>query len=119
PFETGLDRFVKMDKDFVGKAALEARQAKGPTARLVSLKVDCTTAPAHPGASLMRDGAVVGTVTSGDWGHRLGMNIAFAFVRPDIAAVGTKTQIDMLGHRVDAEVITPGPYDPEMRLPRG
>ncbi len=119
PFETALDRFVKMDKDFVGKAALEARQAKGLGAKLVSLKVDIDTAPAHPGASLMQGGEVVGTVTSGDWGHRLGMNIAYAFVRPDLATPGTRTQIDMLGQLVDAEVITPGPYDPETRLPRG
>ncbi|MEQ3730076.1 MAG: hypothetical protein ABNH38_22015 [Tateyamaria sp.] len=40
-------------------------------------------------------------------------------MRPDLATPGTRTQIDMLGQLVDAEVITPGPYDPETRLPRG
>ncbi|MEO0379981.1 MAG: glycine cleavage T C-terminal barrel domain-containing protein, partial [Pseudomonadota bacterium] len=119
PFETGLDRFVQMDKDFVGKQALEARRAKGPSAKLVSLKVEATTAPAPPGASLMQGGAVVGTVTSGEWGHRLGMNIAYAFVRPNLATPGTRTEIDMLGHMVDVTVIAPCPYDPETKLPRG
>ncbi|MEX0371449.1 MAG: FAD-dependent oxidoreductase [Tateyamaria sp.] len=118
PFETGLDRFVKMDKEFVGKAALEARRAKGPGARLVSLEIDSTTTPAHPGASVMQDGAVVGTVTSGDWGHRVGMNLAYAFMKPGYAAQGTEFKVDLLGKLVTARVIPPGPYDPETVRPR-
>jgi len=119
PFETGLDRFVRMEKDFVGKAALQARQARGPGARLVSLEVDSTTTPAHSGASVMQDGAVVGTVTSGDWGHRVGMNLAYAFVKPEHAAQGTEFAVDMLGDLVPARVISPGPYDTETTRPRG
>ncbi|MEP4248323.1 GcvT family protein [Tateyamaria sp.] len=120
PFETGLDRFVKMDKDdFIGKAALQKRQANGPNVKLVSLQVDSTTTPAHPGASVMLDAKVVGTVSSGDWGHRVGMNIAYAFVQPDQAAEGTALHIDMLGALVPAKVIPSAPFDPEMSLPRG
>lgn len=119
PFETSLDRFIKMDKDFVGKAALEQRQANGLTVKLVSLQVDSTTTPARPGASVMVDGKVVGTVSSGDWGHRVGMNIAYAFVQPEQAAEGTELAIDMLGKMVPAKVIAPAPYDPDMTLPRG
>ncbi|WP_299048379.1 FAD-dependent oxidoreductase [uncultured Tateyamaria sp.] len=119
PFETGLDRFVKMDKGFVGKAALEERQANGPRAKLVSLVVDGTTSRAHPGASIMQDGAVVGTVTSGDWGHRVGLNLAYAFVHPAFAVQGTEMTVDMLGELVPCRVIAPGPYDPETTLPRG
>ncbi|WP_299773398.1 FAD-dependent oxidoreductase [uncultured Tateyamaria sp.] len=118
PFETGLDRFVKMDKDFLGKAALEVRQAKGPVAKLVSLQIDSTTSHAQPGASVMQDNSVVGTVTSGDWGHRVGMNLAYAFVRPDLAAQGTEITVDMLGEIVRCTVIAPGPYDPETTRPR-
>ncbi|WP_420012668.1 GcvT family protein [Tateyamaria sp.] len=119
PFETGLDRFVKLDKDFVGKEALLARQKSGLTRKLVSLHLSETNAPAHGGASLMRDGTVVGTVTSGDWGHRVGMNLAYAFVRPELAAVSTVHEIDILGKLVSATVIDPAPYDPQMTLPRG
>ncbi len=67
PFETGLERFVKMEKpDFIGKAALAERHAKGPTAKLVTLEVQSDAAPAHGGASVMIGERVVGTVTSGD-----------------------------------------------------
>lgn len=114
PFETGLDRFVKMSKPaFVGKAALEARVKKGPGRRLVTLRVDCDHAPAHGGASVMRDGEVVGTVTSGDWGHRVGLNLAYAFVRPEFATPETEMSIDMMGALQSCEVIASGPYDPE------
>ncbi len=118
PFETGLGRFVKLDKDFVGKAALLARHAKGQGTRLVSLQVQSTTTPARAGASVMLGGDVVGTVTSGEWGHRVGMNLAYAYLRLEVAAHGTDLTIDMLGTLVPARVIPPSPYDPEMRRPR-
>jgi dimethylglycine dehydrogenase len=114
PFESGLARFVKLDTgDFIGKAALLKRQAQGPGKRLVSLRINATHAPARSGASLMQNGAVVGTITSADWGHRTGLNLAYAFVDPALAAVGTKMQVDMYGELIDAQVIAPSPYDPD------
>jgi dimethylglycine dehydrogenase len=113
PFETGLSRFVKLDKgDFIGKDALLKRQANGAGKQLVTLKVDTKNAPAHAGASLMQGDRVVGTVTSADWGHRLGINLAYAFVEPEFARVGRVMQLDMYGDLVAAEVIAPSPYDP-------
>ena len=113
PFETGLNRFVRLDKgDFVGKAALQARVAKGAKKKLVTLAVDCTDRPAGPGSSLMEAGRVVGTVTSGDWGHRVGMNLAYAFVNPDLADPGTTVTLDLLRDMVAAKVIDPCPFDP-------
>jgi len=76
PFETGLDRFVDMDKpDFIGRDALVQRQSDGLRKTLVCLKLDSTDAPAHGGASVMVGDKVVGTVTSGAWGHRVGMGV--------------------------------------------
>ena len=112
PFETGLERFVKIDKgDFIGRDALRDRQAKRPSKKLVTLKVDATHAPAHGGASLMQGEKVVGTVTSGDWGHRVDMNLAYAFVEPHLANIGSTMQLDLCGDLVAAEVIAPSPYD--------
>ena len=113
PFETGLSRFVKLDKqDFIGKAALLKRQAAGPQCKLVTLKIYTNHTPAHPGASLMQDNTVVGTITSGDYGHRVGMNLAYAFVKPDFAAVGSSLQLDLCGEHIAAHIIEPSPYDP-------
>lgn len=120
PFETGLRRFVRMDKpDFIGKAALAARRAEGPRKCLVTLDIDGREAPAHAGASVMHKGRVVGTVTSGDWGHRTGKNLAYAFVDPELSAPGTALEIDIIGTLTPAQVIPSSPYDPTMSLPRG
>ena len=119
PFETGLSRFVKLEKaEFIGKASLMKRQANGPQSRLVTLKINASHAPAHPGASLIQNGKVVGTITSGDYGHRVAMNLAYAFVDVDIASTGTTMQLDLCGERVKAEVIDPSPYDPTYALMR-
>ncbi len=114
PFETGLDRFVKLDKgSFVGRDALQARIKDGPRKRLVTLEISAEHAPAYPGASLMHDGRVVGTITSGDWGHRVGMNLAYAFVDATLGGVGSTLQMDQLGHMTEAKVIAASPYDPD------
>ena len=123
PFETGLDRFVKLDKGaFVGREALLRRREAGPARKLATLDVLCDHAPAHPGASAMAGGAVVGgsvvggavigTVTSGDWGHRVGKNLAYAYLDPDHASPGARVHLDILGDLVEAVVIEPGPYNP-------
>jgi len=120
PFETGLGRFVKLDKpEFIGKTALLARHAAGVTRKLVTLEVQSTTAPAHGGASVMLDGKVVGTVTSGDYGHRVQKNLAYAFVDPALATQGSALDIDIIGQLTPARIIAPSPYDPGMSLPRG
>ena len=114
PFETGLDRFVTLDKgDFLGKDALLKRVERGPQRRLVSLAVEASNAPAHGGASVRLGGRIVGTVTSGDWGHRTGLNIAYAFVEPALSEIGTALTVDVIGVPLPARIINSGPYDPD------
>jgi len=118
PEETGLGRFVDMTKDFIGKPALEKMISGGPRKKLVTLEIDCTHAPSHGGASVSRDGNVIGTVTSAGWGYRVGKNLAYAFVEPDMAEPGTRLEVDVLGLPEKAVVIAPGPYDPDNRILR-
>lgn len=75
-------------------------------------------APAHAGSSLMQGNKVVGTVTSADWGHRVGINLAYAFVEPQVVSVGSMMQLDMYGDLVAVEVMAQSPYDPEFDLMR-
>ena len=118
PFESALDRFVNLSKDFVGKQGLEKQAAAGLRRRFVSMTIDRTDAPAHAGDSVMMNGRVVGTVTSAGWGHRVGKNIAMAFVDPDLSGVGTTLSVLSLDESVSAQVVEPNLYDPENRLVR-
>ena len=120
PFETGLERFVSFKKEgFIGRDALKKRQAAGPQKSRVTLKIDTDTAAAHAGASLMSKDQVVGTITSGDWGHRVGFNLAYAFMDPSCSAIGTRCTLDLCGDLVLAQVIAASPYDPAHKIMRG
>jgi len=119
PYETGLGRFVDMEKEFLGKQALSRRKVDGPRKTLVSLALDTRDAPAHSGASVMTGAAVVGTVTSGGWGYRTGLNLAFAFVEPELATEGTGMTVEVIGNPVPATVIGRCPYDPRAIRPNG
>lgn len=114
PFESVLDRFIKMDKpDFIGKTALEAQIKRGPRRKFVTLVLDCTHAPAHGGDSILApDGRCIGTITSGEWGHRTGQNIAMGFVDPDFDTIGQALSVEVIGAPVGAQVVTPDLYDP-------
>ncbi|MEO1551405.1 MAG: glycine cleavage T C-terminal barrel domain-containing protein, partial [Pseudomonadota bacterium] len=68
--------------------------------------------------SVMVGARVVGTVTSGAWGHRVGMNLAYAFIDAPLASVGAELTLDLLGARCAAHVIAPSPFDPDMTRPR-
>ncbi|WP_289034543.1 FAD-dependent oxidoreductase [uncultured Roseibium sp.] len=114
PFETGLDRFVTLDKgDFIGREALMQRVDAGPERRLVTLAIDASDAPAHAGASVKTAEGIVGTVTSAEWGHRTGLNLAYAFVAPSSSEEGQELTVDILGQSVPAHVIAFAPYDPK------
>ena len=118
PFESALDRFVKMDKDFIGKDALVKMQKAGPRRQFVSMIVDCDEAPAHPGDSVIRDGKVIGTLTSAAWGYRVGKNLTCAFVDPEFAEVGTTFEVEIIGQAFSATVCEECLYDPSYELVR-
>lgn len=112
PFESGLGRFVSMDKpSFVGKAALQTSELQGRRRAFVSLILDANYAPALAGASIVAEGRVVGTVTSGGWGHRIGKNIAMGFVDPAWAEIGTQLSVELIGRPVLATVVPETLYD--------
>ena len=112
PFEAGLARFVKLDKeDFIGKQALLAEVDQGPRKVLASLTVDCDLAAAHGGDPVFAGEQQVGSVTSGGYGHRVQQNIAYAYIEPDFVAAGTALEIGILGERYSATVADFARYD--------
>lgn len=113
PFESRLERFVMMDKDFVGKTALQAMHKAGPRRSFVTMEIATDEAPAQPGDSVVRNDRVVGTITSAGWGHRVAKNLAMGFVAPGYAALGSTFSVEILGRTFPAEVCAPCLYDPE------
>jgi aminomethyltransferase len=92
PYDAGLGRVVRLDKssDFVGKAALGARAAAPAERQLVGLTLQSRRVPRH-GYSVLWNGEPVGSVTSGAPSPTLGVPIAMAYIRPDIAAAAAES----------------------------
>ena len=120
PFMASLDRFVKLDKPggFIGQEALRREAATGPRERFVPLIVQAGDADAAAVSIVYRGAEVVGLVTSGGYGYRLGCSIALAYVRTDLAVAGTELEIEILGERKRATVGREPLYDPENALLR-
>ncbi|MEK1932567.1 MAG: glycine cleavage T C-terminal barrel domain-containing protein, partial [Pararhizobium sp.] len=101
----GLERFVKLEKgDFIGRDALRKRHDAGEKERFVPLIVEGNTADAPSCSIVFKDGQKVGIVGSGGWGFRIGKSIALSYVRLDLAEVGTKLEVEILGTRFPAMV---------------
>ncbi len=117
PMESQLERFVDLSKpDFIGKKALLEQVERGPRKLFVSMVIDCDIAAAHSGDPVFSADRQVGTVTSAGYGHRVRKNIAYAYVDPDQAEIGTEFEVGILGNHYAASVIDPLLYDPENRL---
>jgi aminomethyltransferase len=87
PLESGMERMVKWDKDFVGKAALEAQRDRGDHTVLTAIKSLDRRAPRH-GFEIKHNGQVVGKVTSGTFGPSVGCGVGLADLPKTLSAPG-------------------------------
>ncbi|WP_299545960.1 FAD-dependent oxidoreductase [uncultured Tateyamaria sp.] len=116
PQEVGLDRLVKMDKNFLNKDAVAESMAQGTRETLVLLHLDETDtmasgADATGGEPIFRDGVGIGRVTSGAYGYSVGMSLALGFVRE--AEPGDEVEIMVLGRAHKATILEAPPFDPD------
>lgn len=106
PFEAGLGPIVsfKKEEDFVGRAALQAKKAEGVARKLVGLKgLGRRAGRSH--YPVVKDGAVVGEVTSGQPSPTLGYPVALAYVDAELTEVGTRLDVDLRGKPEPFEVV--------------
>ena len=107
--EGGLERFIDWNKDFPGKAALQAQKQAGLSKRFVVLDVEPGDFDPPYMATLWQGDTIVGEVTSARFGHRAGTCVALGMVRADLAEPGTKLEVEVFGTRMPATVTGDGP----------
>ena len=114
-YESGLDRFISLKKPgFLGKDGLLAGKDAGLGWQLVTMEVlGVTDADARGSEPIYLGDELVGRVTSGGYGWRVGKSLALAMLRPAHAAVGTALEISILGERRKAIIIPDSPFDPD------
>jgi len=108
PLETGLDRFVSYEKEagFIGKDAALAERAKGASRRLTTFVVDVDDTDVNADEPIWQDGKLVGFVTSGGYAHWAKRSVAIGFVPPELIINDAEFQIEILGEKRLAKIIT-------------
>ena len=114
PFEAGLGFAVALDKEpeFIGRDALVAAKAAGPQKRLRCLVLDDPRSVCLGNEPVRVGGEIVGRVTSGGYGFAVERSIAYAYLPPDRAAIGTRGEVEVFGEWVGFEVAREPLYDP-------
>jgi aminomethyltransferase len=105
PLEAGLAWITKLEKGpFIGRAALQKQKAEGPKRRLVGFQLTDKGIARHD-YPVLKDGAIVGKVTSGTLGPTVKQAIGMAYVPAELAKEGTTLDIEIRGRPVAAVVV--------------
>jgi aminomethyltransferase len=105
PLEAGLGWVVKPGKgEFIGREALERVRAAGAARKLVGLQMQERAVPRH-GYPVVKDGAAIGTVTSGSYGPSVDAYVALAYVAIAHAGPGTELGVEIRGQVKSARVV--------------
>jgi 4-methylaminobutanoate oxidase (formaldehyde-forming) len=119
PLEAGLGFAVAYSKaaDFLGRAALERQRREGVRSRLVQFALQDPQPLVYHNEPIWRDGALVGRVTSGAFGHTAGTSLCMGYVpcdasQPAEALLTGAYEIEVACERYAARASLKPFYDP-------
>ncbi|GAB4385810.1 MAG: FAD-dependent oxidoreductase [Albidovulum sp.] len=116
--EAGLGFAVKTAKPaFIGRDAVLRKKEAGLTRRLVQFRLSDPGVMVYHNEPVIRDGRIVGHLTSGAYGHHLGAAIGLGYVPcPGESAaevLASAYEVEVAGRRVAAEASLAPMYDPK------
>jgi 4-methylaminobutanoate oxidase (formaldehyde-forming) len=122
--EAGLGFAVSKTKpDFIGRAAVERKREEGLRHRMVQFRLSDPEPMLYHNEPILRDGQIVGYLSSGNYGHHLGgaMGLGYVPCEGESAAevLASSYGIDVAGSRVMAEASLKPMYDPTSERMRG
>ena len=122
--EAGLGFAVSKTKaDFIGRAAVERKREEGLRHRMVQFRLSDPEPMLYHNEPILRDGQIVGYLSSGNYGHHLGGAVGLGYVpcQGESAAdvLASSYEIDVAGTRVAAEASLKPMYDPTSERMRG
>ncbi len=113
PLEAGLGFFVDLSKpDFIGRTKLAEQKAGGLAVRLAPLKITGQAPPLRAHYPVLKDGAIIGELSSGTLSPSLKCGIGLAYLPSALARVGETVEIDVRGRTFPAEVCRKPFYQP-------
>ena len=107
PYAAGLAWVVKASaKDFVGKAQMLAKKEMGLKSKLIGFEMLDRGIPRHGYTLLAADTTEkIGVVTSGTFSPSLNESVGIAYIRSDLAAIGSEFLVEIRDRGVRARVI--------------
>ncbi|WP_306113247.1 MULTISPECIES: FAD-dependent oxidoreductase [unclassified Roseovarius] len=116
--EAGLGFAVKTAKsDFIGRDAVLRKKEEGLSARMMQFKLTDPEPLLYHNEPLLRDGEIIGYLSSGNYGHHLGgaMGMGYVPCKGESAeqVLASSYEIDVAGTRVKAEASLRPMYDPK------
>ena len=99
--EAGMERFLDLDRNFIGADNIRERLSMGVKTKLAFLIFDDQIPAECFGNEAVFDGDnLSGIITSGAYGYRVGHSIAFAYLKPNLCIEGSKLRVETsLGSR--------------------
>ncbi|MCI2400208.1 FAD-dependent oxidoreductase [Aliiroseovarius subalbicans] len=116
--EAGLGFAVKTTKpEFIGRDAVLAKKEAGLENRMVQFRLTDPEPLLYHNEPILRDGEIVGYLSSGNYGHTLGGAMGMGYVPckgESVAEVlASSYEVDVAGTRVKADVSLRPMYDPK------
>ncbi|EYD75164.1 Sarcosine dehydrogenase [Rubellimicrobium mesophilum DSM 19309] len=116
--EAGLGFAVKADKgEFLGRDAVLRKHNEGLSRRLVQFRLRDPEPILVHNEGIVRNGEIVGILTSGAYGHALGGAVGLGYVpcagESAAEVLGSSYEIEIAGTRVPAEASLRPMYDPK------
>ena len=106
----GLERFVDWSKpDFRGRAALAREKQAGVSKSFCTLVIEAGAYDPPYMATIWQGEQVVGELTSGYFGHRVGACIGLGMLRADLNVAGVALEVEIYGARYAAVVQADAP----------
>ena len=103
PIEAGLRRFVRLDRDFCGAAALRSVVERGIKRTLAGFRATERGPAPRAGYAIISGGERVGEVTSGGYSPTLNANIGLGYVPTPLAEPGTPLTVDVRGREIPVQ----------------
>jgi dimethylglycine dehydrogenase len=110
--EADMERFVRFDKEFIGRAATLASKQQGPRIKLAYMEVDAADSDCRGNEPISRDGRLVGLTTGGAYGFAVEKSLTFAYLEPHLIAENAEFDVALLGETCKARIIAQPAYDP-------
>ena len=113
-FDAGLGRFANLNKgDFIGRDAVFARREALPDWEWIGLEITEASPDPMPSDPILKDGKLIGYVTSASRGNRTGKLLVLGYVEHASLPMGAPCHVTVLGQDRRALRHSPHVYDPE------